>query len=101
MPVNEKITKETLEYISKLALLDLSENEKETLSKQLNDILSYFEKLKEVDTENIEPMTHPIEGLQNVFREDIPRESLTQEEALKNTKYKLKGFFKAPKILKD
>lgn len=101
MPVNEKITKETLEYISKLALLDLSENEKEKLSKQLNDILTYFEKLNEIDTEDIEPMTHPIEGLQNVFREDIPKRSLTQEEALKNTKHKLKGFFKAPKILKD
>ncbi|MFW9772995.1 MAG: Asp-tRNA(Asn)/Glu-tRNA(Gln) amidotransferase subunit GatC [Candidatus Heimdallarchaeota archaeon] len=101
MSEKEEISKETLEYISKLALLDLSEAEKENLSKELSDILSYFAKLKELDTENVKPMTHPIKGLQNVFREDIPRESLSQEEALKNTKYKLKGFFKAPKILKE
>ncbi|MFX0032343.1 MAG: Asp-tRNA(Asn)/Glu-tRNA(Gln) amidotransferase subunit GatC [Candidatus Hermodarchaeota archaeon] len=101
MSEKEEISKQILEYISKLALLDLSEDEKEKLSKQLSDILSYFDKLKELDTENVQPMTHPIEGLHNVFREDELRDSLTQEEVLKNTKYKLKGFFKAPKILKE
>ncbi|MFX0058881.1 MAG: Asp-tRNA(Asn)/Glu-tRNA(Gln) amidotransferase subunit GatC [Candidatus Hodarchaeota archaeon] len=100
MPKKEEFSKETLEHISKLALLDLTDEEKINLVKQLSDILDYFKKINDLDTENIEPMTHPIEGLKNVFREDIPWKSLTNEEALKNTKNKKDGFFKGPKILK-
>ena len=100
MPEKEEISEDTLEYISKLALLDLKEEEKSKLVKQLSEILVYFNKLNDLDTENIQPMTHPIEGLQNVFREDIPKKSLSNEEALKNAEHKKDGFFKAPKILK-
>ena len=76
-------SKETINYVSKLALLDLSEDEKDKLSKQLSNILSYFKKLDNLDTSNIEPTRHPIEGLKNVFRKDEPWEGLTNEEALK------------------
>ncbi len=100
MPKKEEFSKETIDHISKLALLDLSEEEKEKLSKQLGDILVYFRKLDDLDTSNVKPTTHPIDGLSNVFREDIPWKSLSNEEALKNTKYKKDGFFKAPRILK-
>ncbi|KKK41716.1 hypothetical protein LCGC14_1182510 [marine sediment metagenome] len=101
MPKNGEFTKETIDHISKLALIDLSEEEKEKLSKQLGDILSYFKKLDTLDTRNIKPTIHPIEGLVNVFREDIPRESLSNEEATKNSKHKQDGYFKAPRILKE
>jgi aspartyl-tRNA(Asn)/glutamyl-tRNA(Gln) amidotransferase subunit C len=101
MPENEEISKDTLEYISKLALLDLKEEEKSKLVKQLSEILVYFNKLDDIDTENVKPTTHPIEGLQNVFREDIPKKSMSKEEALKNAQHKKDGYFKAPKILKD
>lgn len=100
MSKKEDFSKETLEHVSKLALLDLSEEEKEKLAKQLGDILNYFKKLNDLDTSNVEPMTHPIEGLKNVFREDIPGESLSNEEALKNAKHIKDGYFKAPRILK-
>ena len=100
MTEKEEFTKETLDHISKLALLDLSDEEKDKLSKQLGDILSYFKKLNDLDTSNVEPTTHPIDGLKNVFRDDIPWKSLTQEEALKNATHKKDGFFKAPRILK-
>ncbi len=100
MSKKEDFSKETLEHVSKLALLDLSEEEKEKLAKQLGDILNYFKKLNDLDTSNVEPMTHPIEGLKNVFREDVPWESLSNEEALKNAKYTKDGHFKAPRILK-
>ena len=60
-----------------------------------------FKKLDDLDTSNIEPTTHPIEGLKNVFREDIPWKSLTNEEALQNAEHKKDGFFKAPRILKE
>ena len=101
MSNDEKFSKETIEQISKLALLELSEEEKENLSKQLGDILSYFKKLNEVDTSNIEPTTHAIDGLKNVFRKDVPWESLSNEEALKNAQHKKDGYFKAPRILKE
>ena len=101
MTKKEKISKETIEHISKLALLDLSEEEKEKLAKELGDILSYFKKLDNIDTSNVKPLTHPIEGLKNVFREDIPWKSLSNEEALKNAKHKKDGYIKAPRILKE
>ncbi len=100
MAEKEEITKETIEHISKLALLYLSEEEKEKLSKQLGDILTYFKKLDNLDTSNVKPTTHPT-NLKNVFRDDIPWESLTNEEALKNAKHKKDGYFKAPRILKE
>ena len=101
MPEKEAFSKETLEHISKLALLDLSEEEKNELSQELGDILNYFKKLDALDTSNVKPMTHPIEGLKNVFREDIPWKSLTNEEALMNAKHTKDGFFKAGKVMKD
>ncbi|MFX1480931.1 MAG: Asp-tRNA(Asn)/Glu-tRNA(Gln) amidotransferase subunit GatC [Promethearchaeota archaeon] len=100
MTKKEEFTKETIDHLSKLALIELSEEEKENLSKQLGDILSYFKKLNDLDTSNVAPTTHPIEGLVNVFREDEPWESLSNEEATKNTKHKQEGYFKAPRILK-
>jgi aspartyl-tRNA(Asn)/glutamyl-tRNA(Gln) amidotransferase subunit C len=100
MSEEQDFSKETIEYVSKLALLDLTDEEKEVFSDQLNDIIKYFKKLNNLDTTNIEPTTHPIEGLRNVFREDVPKESLSKEEALSNTHYKKNGYFKAPRILK-
>ena len=101
MTEKKEFSKETINHISKLALLDLTDEEKEKLSSELSDILNYFKKLDDLDTNNVEPMTHPIDGLKNVFREDEPWESLSNEEALKNAKYKKDGYFKAPRILKD
>ncbi|TFG01749.1 MAG: Asp-tRNA(Asn)/Glu-tRNA(Gln) amidotransferase subunit GatC [Promethearchaeota archaeon] len=97
----EEFSKETIDYLSKLALLDLTEEEKEKLSKQLRDIISYFKKLNDLDTSDVKPTTHAIEGLKNVFREDIPWKSLSNEDALKNAEHKKDGYFKAPRILKE
>ena len=97
----EEFSKETIDYLSKLALLDLTEEEKVKLSKQLSDIISYFKKLNDLDTSDVKPTTHAIEGLKNVFREDIPWKSLSNEEALRNAQHKKDGYFKAPRILKE
>ena len=101
MSEKEEFSKETIDHISKLALLNLSDEEKDKLAMQLGDILKYFKKLDDLDTSNIEPTTHPIDGLKNVFREDEPWESLSNEEALKNAKHKKDGYIRAPRILKD
>ena len=101
MSEKEEFSKETIDHISKLALLNLSDEEKDKLAMQLGDILKYFKKLDDLDTSNIDPTTHPIDGLKNVFREDEPWESLSNEEALKNAKHKKDGYIKAPRILKE
>ena len=101
MKKKEEFSKETIDHIAKLALLDLSEEEKVKLAKEVGNILNYFKKLDNLDTSNVRPMTHPIDDLKNVFREDTPWESLSNEEALKNAKHKKDGYFKAPRILKE
>lgn len=101
MNKDTEFSKDTIDYVSKLALVDLTTEEKEQFSKQLSEILSYFKKLKDLDTADVKPTTHPIEGLKNVFREDVPRKSLSREEALKNAEHKKDGYFKAPRILKE
>ena len=92
------ITREIVKKVSELAKLKLSEEEIEKFTKELEEIEKAFSKIQEVDTENIEPAFHPIE-IKNVWREDVPEQSFSQEEALSNTEHKEKGYFKGPKII--
>ena len=85
-------------HIAKLANLSLSKGEQDKFGKQLSEILSYVEKLEEVDTKNIET-TSQVTGLENVTREDKASPSLSQEEVLVNAKSKHNGFFKVKAIL--
>ena len=71
-------------HVAKLANLPLKPGEEKKFEKQLSEILSYVEKLKEVDTKNVE-ITSQVTGLENVTREDQTSPSLTQEETLSNT----------------
>ena len=96
-------------HVAKLANLPLKPGEKEKFEKQLSEILSYFEKLKEVDssrfageagTKNVET-TSQVTGLENVTREDETIPSLSQEEALSNSKSSHNGLFKVTAILKQ
>lgn len=92
------ISVKDVEYVAKLAKLELNEDQKKIFLKQLNDILSYFNKLNELDTENVEP-TSQILHTTNSFHEDIPRPSLPQKTVMNLTKYSKDGFFRVPKIL--
>lgn len=92
------VTIKDVEYIAKLAKLNFSNDELENYTHQLNDILTYVEKLNELDTSNVEPLSHPVEN-QNVFREDILKPSLTTEEALKNSPSRTEEFFRVPKVI--
>ena len=85
------------EHVAKLARLELSEEEKENYTKQLGSILSYVEKLNEVDTTGIEPMAHSVK-ISNVMREDVVIQDFTRDEMLKNAPCEEDGFFKVPKI---
>jgi aspartyl-tRNA(Asn)/glutamyl-tRNA(Gln) amidotransferase subunit C len=92
------VTIKDVEHIAALARLEFPEAEKETLTHQMNDILKHIEKLNELDTSNVEPLSHVIE-LSNVFREDEVRPSLPVEEALKNAPSKVDSFFTVPKVI--
>ncbi len=92
------VTLKDVEHIAKLSRLEFSENEKEKLVHNMNDILKHIEKLNELDTTNVEPLSHVIE-LQNVMREDETKQSLPVEEALKNAPSKEESFFKVPKVI--
>lgn len=92
------VTKKDVEYIADLARLKFNDEELEKFTEQLNEILSYVAKLNELDTSNVEPLSHPVEG-SNVFREDIVKPSIDREEALKNAPDKNELFFKVPKVI--
>jgi aspartyl-tRNA(Asn)/glutamyl-tRNA(Gln) amidotransferase subunit C len=81
--MNEKITKEEVRHVAKLARLELSESEEDRMTGQMNQILGYMEKLNELETGEVPAMTHATQ-LQNVFRPDRVRSSLDREEALSN-----------------
>jgi aspartyl-tRNA(Asn)/glutamyl-tRNA(Gln) amidotransferase subunit C len=86
--------------VAKLANLTLSEEEKEKLEKQLEETVTYVNRLEEVDTKNVEP-TSQVTGLENITREDEIKPSLTQDEALQNSKSTQNGFFKVKGILSN
>lgn len=92
------VTKNDVEYIAKLARLKFNENELENFTHELNKILNYVEKLNELNTENVEPLSHPVENV-NVFREDILQPSIDREEALRNAPSSTDEFFKVPKVI--
>lgn len=92
------ISKKEVEHVAWLARLELSEEEKELYTQQFNDILDYFQKLNELDTEGVPPTLHVFE-LVNVFRKDDVKLSLPPEEALANAPKKKGRFFEAPRIL--
>jgi aspartyl-tRNA(Asn)/glutamyl-tRNA(Gln) amidotransferase subunit C len=87
-----------VQKIAKLANLQIAKDDEEKFESQLSEVLDYVGKLNEVDTENIEP-TSQVTGLENITREDVTKDSLTQEEALSNTKETQHGFFKVKAIL--
>ncbi len=92
------VTIKDVEHIAALARLEFSEQEKEKFTHQLNDILKYVEKMNELDTSNVEPLSHVIE-LQNVFREDKVKPSTPTEDVLKNAPAKTEKYFKVPKVI--
>lgn len=94
------VTKKDIEKIAELANLKLSETELESFTPEMNEILNYMEKLNELDTENVEPLAHPVEQ-SNVFRDDILKSSISTEEALKNAPSKDDKHFKVPKVIGD
>lgn len=93
-----RVTKELVIHIAELAHLKLKEDEIEKFQNELNQILEYVDKLNEIDTSNVAPLSHPLSTI-NVFREDIVEKSILREEALKNAPEATEEFFKVPKVI--
>lgn len=97
--MSKTIDKSTVKHVAHLSRLELDEKELETYSRQLASILSYIDKLNEIDTKDVTPTSHAIAGLKNVFRKDVLKPSLETEEVLKNAPAKEGAFFKVPQII--
>lgn len=93
-----RITNEEVEHVAWLAHVELSQEEKKLFTEQFNEILDYFEKIDEVETEDVPP-TYRVLDLVNVYREDEAEESMKEKDALRNAPKKERGFFKAPRIV--
>jgi len=87
-----------VEHIAQLARLALTDSEKEKFATQLASILSYVEKLKELDTTNVEATSHVV-TIGNVVREDKVIPSLEEDVALLNAPDRAGNFYRVPKII--
>ena len=95
-----QISKQEVERVAKLARLEISEGEKDSLSRQLSGILTYIEELRSWDTTGTEPTATVLEQT-NVFREDRAQPSLPVEQALMNAPDSDGGYFRVPMILEE
>ncbi|MBI3606992.1 MAG: Asp-tRNA(Asn)/Glu-tRNA(Gln) amidotransferase subunit GatC [Nitrospirae bacterium] len=93
-----EITRSQVEHVAKLARLAIGEDEKALFARQLSAILTYVETLNRLDTSSVEPTSHVI-PLQNVFREDEVKPSLSRDQALANAPDIDGGCFRVPKII--
>lgn len=91
-----KLTPEVVRHVAKLARLELSDAELKKFSRDLNDILAAFKELDKAPVKGVEPSFQPLPTM-NIVRQDITGKSLANEDALKNTKHKEKGFFRGPR----
>lgn len=91
-----EISDETIDYVGILAKLELSAGEKEQAKKDMGRMLDYIDKLEELDTSGVEPMSH-IFDVKNVFREDIVTNGDMREDMLKNAPGEKDGMFIAPR----
>ncbi len=92
------ITDNTIDYVSALAKLELSSQEKEKAKVELSKILGYMEKMNELNTESIEPMSHAF-PMNNVFREDVVTNGNDRDNLLSNAPVKKDGTFMVPKTV--
>ena len=93
-----KLSSSEVEYVAHLARLEITDAEKEKFTAQLNDILLYIDKLNELDTKGVDPMSHAI-AVTNAFREDQVKDSIGTENSLANAPDARGEFFRVPKVI--
>ena len=93
-----KITREEVEKVAVLARLELSEEEKDIFTGQMDAILAYVDKLNELDTSGVVPTAHAV-PMENAFRDDAVRPSIGVDNALANAPERAEGFYRVPKVI--
>lgn len=93
-----RISRDDVAHVARLALLELTEDELERYTGQLDAILEYAGDVEALDLAGIEPMSHPM-GLRNVFRPDEPGQALDRDEVLAAAPAAEAGRFRVPAIL--
>lgn len=93
-----EINIDIINKLSDLAKLNFSDNEKVNLQKDMNQIISFFEKMNEVNTDNIEPLIFMTDEV-NILRSDDTKNVISHQEALLNAPAKDSDYFKVPKFL--
>lgn len=93
-----KITDEIIDHIAHLARLEFSGEKKETIKQDMEKIISFMEKLQEVDTDNVDPLIFMSDEV-NVLRDDVAKVTVSQKEALANAPKKDSDYFRIPKVL--
>lgn len=94
-----ELTNETIRQLANLARLEFNEEDTIQIRKDLEKMISFVEKLGELDTEGVEPLLHMTSNT-DVLREDIPTGSITREEGLYNAPDSNGTFFFVPKVIK-
>jgi aspartyl-tRNA synthetase len=94
----ERISREEVQHIAKLARLSINEAESDLYQKDLNNILMYVDELQELDTDEVRPMSHVLEA-KNVWRDDKTGKINNPGAILSNAPVKKQDYFKVPKIL--
>lgn len=92
------ISDETIEYVGILAKLELSDDEKEQAKSDMGKMLDYIDKLNELDTSGVEPMSH-VFPVNNVFREDVVTNEDTRDKILSNAPEEKDGSFMVPRTV--
>ena len=98
--MSKKNDPDLIRHIATLARITLREEEVESFAHQFVRIIDYFDKLNQLDTEGVEPLTHAVE-LSNVLADDVASPSLPPDQALANAPDREGSFFKVPKVLGD
>lgn len=89
---------QTIRKLAHLARLEFNEEKEQEVLQDLNKILNWVDQLRELDTTQVEPLTHMSEEV-NVLREDIAKNTVTHEQALQNAPKKDSDYFRVPKVL--
>ena len=93
-----KISSSDVRKVAKLARLELPEDQIDTYTGQLEEILSYVDQLQEIDTQNVPPTTRAVEVV-NAMREDVVNVKCSREDILNQSPHREGDFFRVPKIL--
>jgi len=94
---NMSLSADEVRKVADLARLEISEAELDTLARQLSAIVDYINQLQQVNTDGVEPLAHALD-LHDVFRDDVPGQSLSTDEALANAPARKDNYYRVPPV---